>query len=381
MNFSSILSSVLSEIKSFLSELFGKRPNSGGTVRRKRQKTIFAIAAALILPVCIIYGYYFSKVNMLDFNTGVLEEEGVISDSDASVIAESNEMQEATEGLEETEVVIAEGEIIDSSDVFNVLLIGTDERTQKFSNNARGDSCMLLSINKKTMAVHLVSFERGMAMPILYGQYEGSYDWLTHLFRYGGADMMMKSISQSFKLDIDYYARVNFYTFEQVINAVGGVDVTLSELEAKGLNGEVETNATTRQRVHEGLNHLDGYDALQYSRIRYIDSDWHRIERQRKVMEAVIEKAMTLDIGQLNNMLDTVLPLVRTNLTEAEITSLLLLAPKLPNVTIEQMTIPVKGTYGSMTGLGGRAMFAPNYEQNAKILHDALYGTNETAEK
>ena len=160
-------------------------------VRRKTAIILLAIATVIILPVCVIYGYYHSKVQMLDYDDGTVAVEGVISESDTDVIADADAMEQATEGLEQSEVVEAQGEVQESDDVFNVLFIGTDERTRKFTDIARGDSCMLFSINKKTMQVHLVSFERGMGMPIYSGQYEGQYDWLTHLFRYGGADMMI----------------------------------------------------------------------------------------------------------------------------------------------------------------------------------------------
>ena len=190
---------------------------------------------------------------------------------------------------------------------------------------------------------------------------------------------MMREIEECFKVDVDHYIRVNFNTFEQLVNAVGGVDIDLTELEAQGLNGQVRTNARTHTEVHAGVNHLDGYDALQYSRLRYIDSDWQRVQRQRNVIQEVIAQTMNLGLLELNNLLDTILPLVQTNLTEGDITSLALsLAPKLSQVTVEQMTIPVEGTYGSMAGMGGRTLYAVDFETNAGILQDALYG--ETAE-
>lgn len=345
-----------------------------GVSRRAAVIALGIVFFVLVLPVCVVYGYYHSMIGKLDYDDGTPEVEGVISETDSEVIADANEMEQVTAGLEQAEIIDAQGEVYSSEDVYNILLIGTDERTKRFSTNARGDSCMLFSVNRQTMEVHLVSFERGMGMRIPSGQYEGQYDWLTHLFRYGGASMMMTALTDAFKVEIDQYVRVNFYTFEQIINAVGGVDITLTEMEALGLNGLVETNAQTRHTVHEGLNHLDGYDALQYARIRYIDSDWYRIGRQRNVIEAVIDKTKGLSLSQLDDLLDTVLPLVRTNLTESDITAMLLtLAPKLDQVTVTQMTIPAKGTYGSMNGMGKRSMFAADFETNARILREALY--------
>lgn len=369
----------LSILRDFFTELFPQKTHKPADRNRRRLTTVLSlITMLLVLPCCIVYGFYNSKITMMQFDDGTVAVEGTISDSEVQEDAEA--MDKATADLEQMEAVEAQGEVFTDEDVINILLIGTDERTKKLSTNARGDSCMLLSVNKKTMDVHLVSFERGMGVPILEGRYKGQYDWLTHTFRYGGASLMMREVRECFKVDVNHYVRVNFYIFKQVIDSLGGVDIYLTELEARGLNGEVKTNARTRQRVHEGINHLDGHDALQYSRIRYIDNDWHRIERQRNVIEAIISQTKHLSLPQLNNLLNDVLPLVQTNLTEADITNLLLLAPRYSEVSVEQMTMPAEGTFGSMTGMGGRSMFAANFDLNARILHDELYGT-ETAEE
>lgn len=347
-----------------------------GETKKKNRK----LQAALVLTLCIlavlialVYAYYSGKLSLLQHSDGTVEVEGTIDETEEDVRADAAEMEQQTSDLEEREVVQAEGEIFGDDDVFNILLIGTDERTKEFNINARGDSCMLLSINKKDGNIRLVSFERGMGVPILAGQYQGQYDWLTHTFRYGGADLMMQEIRECFKVDVTRYVRVNFATFEQIINSVGGVDIELSELEYLGLTNQVRTNAVAKADVHVGMNHLDGYDALQYARLRYIDNDWHRIERQRDVMQSVFQQLKKLNLLELNSLLDEVLPLVQTNLTDGDITNLLLLAPKLMNAEIMEKTIPESGTYGSMTGMGGRSMFAVDFAQNAQILKDFLY--------
>lgn len=255
--------------------------------------------------------------------------------------------------------------------VTNILLIGTDERTQSFSTKARGDSCMLLSINTSGSApvVSLVSFERGMGMPILSGQYAGQWDWLTHLFRYGGAEMMIQSIETCFNIKIDHYVRVNFATFTAGIDALGGVDVTFSSREAEYFNKYSDMNAVV------GTNHLNGTNALRFARLRSIDSDWQRIERQRKIIAAAINKLKTKNLTELDTLITTCTKLVRTDLTQDAITKLLLeVVPGLPNVTVQQMTIPQKGTYGSQKVMGGRSAFAPDFAENTRLLHNMIYG-------
>ncbi len=343
----------------------------------KKHTVLIAVLVIVLAIIGCAYGFYRAKIGKLNYDDGKLEQQGTINENDSVVQADSAAMEEALQNVESQNAVLSDNDVVQNNSVFNVLLIGTDERSAEFSDAARGDACMLLSLNKKTMQVTLTSFERGMGVPILEGPYKDKYDWFTHTFRYGGADLMMREVQECFKVDVNYYVRVNFYTFEKIIDAVGGIDVELTELEAKGLNGEVYTNAITSQKVQEGWNHLDGFDALQYARIRFIDSDWNRIARQRNVMDTVIKKAKELSLLELNQLLDTVLPLVQTNLTSKEISMLLTLVPRMGQVQVQQLTMPAKGTYGSMTGLNGRKMYAVDFEKNAELLHETVYGIKQ----
>lgn len=244
------------------------------------------------------------------------------------------------------------------------MLLGTDERTKEFNTNARADSILLLSLNKKEKTVKLVSLERATGVPIP-GRND---DLLTHTFRYGGAELTLKTVQDCFKVDVEKYIRVNFYTFEQLIDSVGGVDVALEKKEADALN------QLTGAGLTEGENHLTGAVALQYCRLRSIDSDWQRVERQRTTLQAAARKAKTLNLVELSGALDDILPLVKTNLTKGEITSLLLSAPGYLGKDFEQMTIPVKGSYWYKVGVDGREMNGIDFPKNIKILREFLYG-------
>lgn len=349
-------------------------------------RTVLLITiVTLLIFAAASYGYYHSKVSKLAYDDGTIEQEGTISESE--VLEDSAAMETATEGLEESEAILPTCEVFDDKDVFNILLIGTDERTKNFNTNARGDSCMLLSVNKKTMKISLVSFERGQGVPILSGSYQGQWDWLTHTFRYGGADLMLREIQECYKVNVKYYVRVNIYTFIQLVEAVGGVDIDLTEAEAEYLNTGAYAKAHLKEmpedvlalpytEVSPGINHLSGSMAMVYARCRIIDNDWKRVGRQRKVIQAAINRTKDLSLLEINSMLDTVLPLVQTNLTEKEINELVLLAPHFMGTQLQQTTMPESGTYGSMTGMGGRKMFAVDFEENSKRLQQMLYGEN-----
>lgn len=337
----------------------------------KKKKTVLIIIAFFVVLFGVLGGFYLSKLGLLQRGDNDAAG-GAIDSSEDGVLDDELAMEEALAHLEWRNAVSADGEIYVDKDVLNILLIGTDERSDSFSTNARGDSCMILSLNKKTGDAKLVSLERGMGFPILEGAYEGQYDWLTHTFRYGGADLMMKEVRECLKVDVTHYVRVNFNTFKKGIAAIGGIDVTLSQAEADYINQKmVKYGGNT---VTVGENHLDGYQAITYARCRKIDSDWHRIERQRTVVQAAINQTKNLSISEMNALLNDVLPLVQTNLTNGEITGLLLIAPKFRGVTFEQMTIPAEGTYGGMTGMDGRSLFAVDFNENSKILREFLYG-------
>lgn len=113
---------------------------------------------------------------------------------------------------------------------------------------------------------------------------------------------------------------------------------------------------------------------MEYARCRKIDSDWQRVKRQRNVIQAAINSTKWLSIAEFNDLLNHVFPLVQTNLTKLEITELLLLSPKCRDASIEQITIPIKDSYGGMTGLGGRSLFSVDFDTNARALRQFMYG-------
>ena len=336
----------------------------------KRILTGFLVV--LLIAAVLLFGFVHSKFNLMKDTDNVLE---LNQNKDYEEVVSANQgdvqfMDDLASTLEEKEAVLSDKDISKDSNVFNILLIGTDERTGGYSENARGDTCMLLSINTSEDApvLSLISFERGMGVPILSGQYEGQYDWLTHTFRYGGAELLLEEVRECFKVDVEFYVRVNFNAFVTAIDAVGGVDVELDQAEVQYF-----IDGYKYKEAKVGTNHLDGKMALNYARLREIDSDWVRIQRQREVIFSALKQLTQMSLLDINDAVDEVLPLVKTNLTELKVAELLLLFPKLSSIKTQQMTIPQKGTYGIMSGMGNRNMLAVDFEVNAQILHDFLY--------
>lgn len=345
--------------------------------RHRVLTVILAIALILLLLTGAAAGYLWSKLSLIHYTGDSQQprETQSVTETTAPEETEAGELVDIS-GLEfsETEPVIPDAEIEERDEVLNILLIGTDERSKTFSTNARSDSMILVSINKTDNTVKLVSLERGMGVPVLEEEYEGQYDWLTHIFRYGGAELLTKTVEECFRVEVDNYVRVNFTTVTQVVDAIGGIDIELSSTEASAIsNSNYKRGRFDQANMAEGMNHLDGESALYLARLRKTDSDWQRVERQRRVILAAVDALKGSSLKELNDLLDQVLPLVQTDLSMLEIADLMLYAPNFLGASFDQMTIPKQGTYGGMTGMQGRNLFAVDFETNSQILKEFLY--------
>ena len=249
--------------------------------------------------------------------------------------------------------------------VINVLFLGTDFAVGADGNRGRADSNMLCSLDTRSGAIRLVSFERGIGVPV---PGRGS-DLLTHAYHWGGPELSQSIIAQMFAVEVDGYAQVDFSSFADVIDAIGGVDVELTEMEAKALNGAIATNVWAWVEVHEGMNHLCGHDALEYCRLRSIDSDWNRQMRQRKVLEQIQKSCRKMSPLQLAKLAGEVLPLVHTNLSRGDVKAILRALPKLMRGDVGQLQVPDKN------GGHGVIRCIPDYEARkiANFLYDAGY--------
>lgn len=356
---------------------------------------VVALGIVVLLAVTAFL-YVNGKLDLLRYNDGSVSEMGEIG-------AEEDQDLDGT-GLTHTEadMAVPEGSPFADEDVLNILLIGTDERTEavndadafthlnqldgtedttEFSDDARADSMILVSMDIKDHVIRLVSIERGTGVPILLDGYEDQYDWITHTFRYGGPKLTMKTVEECYNIEVDHFVRVNFNSFVQIVNAVGGVDIDITEMEAKALNWEVPSNSMLIvNHVDPGLNHFDGYTALQYARLRKIDNDWKRVERQRTVIKAVLDQVKNASVMELDNLLNTLLPLIQTNFTKTEIAALLVQLPGFLGCDVQQMSLPLQGTYGVRTGMDDRLMYDPDWAVNIKALQDFLYN-DKTAEE
>ena len=259
-----------------------------------------------------------------------------------------------------------------SRDVVNVLLVGVDDNDGQ-PGAGRSDTMMLASVNKKTRTITLLSFLRDS---YCYFDVNGEahYHRLNSSYYYGGPAGLMEAISRLYKIKVDKYITVDFKSFPKLVDALGGVTVEVSESEARYLN----RNATSVKRTLEaGSLHLNGKEALAFSRIRKLDSDMARVNRQQMVIESILERARGANLVQLYNALDTTLPYVHTNYSRGELLGMIPSAMGWLDFKVVHMGSPIlEGEESNAIGgtVHGMSILIVDYPKAAQQVQMALYG-------
>ena len=309
---------------------------------KKNTKKILLIVAVVLLILLILgviaakYAtrYLDQKLDKISYTPTGTYTHPVYTEEEVALLEEESRKEiEEGESIETSEAP-PEGEVVWNSDVVNILLLGTDQRLPYGHDPGRADAIQIISLNLSTGAVKLISFERGIMVPVP----DHDIDLLTHAFRWAGPEYMLSLFRDFFLLDMAGYAQVDFESFIEIIDAMGGIDVELTEMEAWAIDKQYDYH----RHLVEGVNHLDGELALKYCRLRSIDSNWHRIERQRTAIQAAMDKAKSLSLKELDALADTVLPLIHTNLTKEQISDLLLHSSRFLGKTADQMTVPLR---------------------------------------
>ena len=203
----------------------------------------------------------------------------------------------------------------------NIALFGLDSTD---GETGRSDSIMIATIDPVHNKLKLTSIMRDSYVYIDgHGQ-----DKINHAYAFGGPELSIKTINTNFGLNIEDFVSVNFSSLPIIINILGGVDIEITDEELEYINGYIadinsKDGTSSPQITYSGLQHLDGTQALAYSRIRYTaGGDYKRTERQRTVLEALFTKLTSASVGSYNSLLNEVLPYVQTNLNAGDILSL-----------------------------------------------------------
>lgn len=204
----------------------------------------------------------------------------------------------------------------------NVALFGLDSRENDLGKGNRSDTIMIASLNNDTKEVKLVSIYRDTLLELD----DGSYNKANAAYAFGGPEGAVSLINRNLDMNIEKYVTVNFNALVDVIDAVGGLDLELTHDEVVHMNNYcVETSKVTGKSYEkiepevEGTYHLNGVQAVSYSRIRYTaGGDFKRAERQRLVLQKIADKVQNMSVGTVNKIIDSVFPQISTNFTLAE---------------------------------------------------------------
>jgi len=313
------------------------RENSG------LKKLVILLAILVVLFPAAAFGYVYFKLNVMHDDT-----------ADESILNETNYQSE--------------------KGITNILLAGTDGRPGE--ENSRSDAMMILTIDSKNKSLKLTSLNRDTYVNIPgHGE-----EKLTHAYAYGGANLLVETIENNFELDIQNYAIVDFYSFMDIIDALGGVEVDVQPNEINEINKFIRNEtykwsgetAPMELIKHSGVQKLNGYQTLAYARIRKNDSTQERDRRQRQVIEGLMTAVKDLPITKYPNLLDTILPYVKTNMKPTEIIGLAGKVLGIGNLSISQIEFPFEN---SSTGVTlPKAGYVIKYDESSlDTLHDFIF--------
>lgn len=358
----------------------GKKPGMN-------MKKVFAISFSIVMGIVLVSGGLVYKLGH-----GLYSNINYVSDEDIQTLETlPEEIEEETLSTEErTGVVISEDELnsihdkmknlsvktVSDDDIYNVLLIGVDRRDRSWNGNS--DAMMLVSINKEKNKVSVISLMRDTYVDI-----PGvGYKKLNAAYAYGAGPLLCETVSDTYKIDIDRYAAVDFFNLIDIIDLIGGVSLEISAKEAEVANGYILDMCNLmgtdgwEHQIPEGGGFVrcDGVQAVAFARNRFVgNSDFERTERQRYVLTQLMAEVKQLSLAQMTEKMQGLMQFVTTNIPETEIWSMLAEVPEILEYEFEMTRVPYDNKY-SIIYVNGQDMLVPDWEETLTQMHNTIYG-------
>lgn len=313
-------------------------------------KKKWKILLITLLSILILAGGTFIGVNIyIDSLLNKMDNKEQITEQDANI---SSTVQEQTK----------------ERNVVNIALFGTDHDWEESdSTQRRADAIKIVSLDMDNKKIVINSIQRD-TLVYLPGDVN-DFDKINHSYWYGGANLTMQTINMNFDMNITNYVSFSFDSIEKIVDILEGVDLNLSYGELVQVPGTPSQNA-------DGTYHLNGAQAIAYSRIRNLDSDYVRMQRQNNVIVAIMNSAKGKDIFQLLDLVNKVLPYIETNLSNSNIKNYLTNLITF-DLNIEQYKIPANDMDDICNSVSYKG-FSPlyvlrSYADQAKLLHQHIY--------
>lgn len=346
----------------------------------------------LIFSILFLLGggamvYYYALLNSMNFEDFTTPKS---DNSDSQSTTLSAEMMG-----DGTQLTIGDGQLLQDSKVLNVMLFGEDNSDGE--EHGRTDTMIMMSIDNWHKKLKLTSFQRDTYVYIPgYGQNK-----INAAYTYGGPKLTIETIEANFGIKIDRYAVVDFDSFIEIIDTLGGIDMEITQDEIDYINYQMYKNeqVDSPKTITDapGMVHLNGQEALWYARNRGLSTnedgneigidgdDWDRTSRQRKLLEKMFNDLKGADLTKIVSIVSSVGPMVTTNLKKDEITALVSHAPTYLTYTVEQSYVPAEGLwyYENNTPAGSVIAIADMNKQRLEfakfIYEDRLSGGDSSS--
>lgn len=344
--------------------------NNNATPNRGKRAALIVLCIVLGLVLTVLLGgtlyanHLMNQMNRVERGQEATLSQKELDELLSDEILENGEETAPVQDENEIDWGTGSGTLLSKTDnTINILLIGQDARPGW--GRSRSDSMILVTFNKSAKTITLTSFLRD-----LYVQIPGYKDnKINSAYPAGGMELLNKTLKLNFGVEVDGNVDVNFSQFPAVIDLLGGVDMELRYDEAMSINRSMGDAV-----LGQGMMHLDGQRALAYARIRYLDADadFSRTNRQRKVINALIEKFRDTKLTTLLGLLDDLLPMVTTDMTNGEIIGYATeLFPMLADCTIISQRIPADNAYSFRT-IRGMACVVADMDAARQLLAETI---------
>lgn len=337
-------------------------------MKGKKGKKILAgllIAALVVFAIvyCVFQHYYGYSMFVRDDDVAV----------NYDLITADNALGTGYEGELETELDVSQIKKIsqeEAAGTYNLLLLGVDRREDDWYGNS--DAIILVTVNHDAKKIFLTSFMRDLYAEIPnYGVMK-----LNTAHAIGGGPLIVETLENTYGVVIDNYARVDFNSMTDIIDALGGVDIEISDEEAKSANNSIKEMCKMQGKKYKenklqsgGKLHLNGIQAVAYSRIRKVgNSDYERTERQRKVLTELFNNITQLKFRDMSKLLNQILPLITHNVDQLTMVSLIARLPEMVTYDIVTDRIPYQDMYYSQNEL-----LIPELEATVAKLQETIY--------
>lgn len=301
---------------------------------------LIGLVAVVVVAGCLYWNRMLNLLGDADQTVPTLSYE-----EEMALLGETEPMEVTTEPMEMTVPVETEPPLPEKY-ITNIMLVGQNWREDE--QNKLSDTMILCSINRKTKTMTMVSFLRDLYVPLpAYAGHGPGRNRINVCYALGsswkrssegGMEMLALCIEQNFGIHVDHTIEVGFESFTRIIDGFGGIEVDVTEAEAEYMTKEIGYIGD----IEPGFQTLDGPETLAYARIRKIDGDRQRAERQRTVITALIDKCRDMDLAAMHHAVEYVLPSIITDMSNEEITRYILeLLPILKDLKLHSLTCPV----------------------------------------